>query len=38
MNVRYYGLKVLKSNKGYYVGRFFQEDEVINQSICQTNG
>ena len=22
------GLKVAKSSKGYYVGRFFQEDEV----------
>jgi hypothetical protein len=31
-----YGLKVAKSSTGYYVGKFFQEDEVITQFVRLT--
>jgi hypothetical protein len=28
MKASYYGLKVAKSSTGYYVGRYFKEDEA----------
>jgi hypothetical protein len=31
METSFHGLKVAKSSTGYYVGRFFQEDEVMSQ-------
>ena len=37
MKASYYGLKVAKSSTGYYVGRFFQEDEVITQFVRLTD-
>ncbi|MDR7079461.1 hypothetical protein J2Y03_004519 [Neobacillus niacini] len=36
METSFYGLKVAKSSKGYYVGRFFQEDEVMTPFVRLT--
>ena len=37
MKANCHGLKVAKSSTGYYVGRFFQEDEVITQFVRLTD-
>jgi hypothetical protein len=36
METSFHGLKVAKSSTGYYVGRFFQEDEAITQFVRLT--
>lgn len=37
METSFHGLKVAKSSKGYYVGRLFQEDEVIIKFVRLTD-
>jgi hypothetical protein len=37
MKANSYGLKVAKSSTGHYVGRFFQEDEIITQFVRLTD-
>ena len=37
MKASCHGLKVAKSSTGYYVGRFFQEDEAITQFVRLTD-
>ena len=37
METGFHGLKVAKSSTGYYVGRYFQEDEVTTQFVRLTD-
>jgi hypothetical protein len=37
MEINFRGLKVAISNRGYYVGRLFQEDEVLTQFVRLTD-
>ncbi len=37
METGYHGLKVAKSSTGFYVGRFFQEDEVLTDFVRLTD-
>jgi hypothetical protein len=37
MGIIFHELRVAKSSTGYYVGRFFQEDEVLTQFVRLTD-
>jgi hypothetical protein len=37
METGFHGLKVAKSSTGFYVGRFFQEDEVLTHFVRLTD-
>ncbi|MBT2730542.1 hypothetical protein J7E63_27340 [Bacillus sp. ISL-75] len=37
MKTSFDGLKIAKSTTGFYVGRFFQEDEVFTQFVRLTD-
>ncbi|MBT2655370.1 hypothetical protein J7E81_08985 [Bacillus sp. ISL-18] len=37
METGFHGLKIAKLNTGYYVGRYFQEDEVSVQFVRLTD-
>ncbi|MBT2724770.1 hypothetical protein [Bacillus sp. ISL-46] len=37
METSFYGLKVAKSSTGYFVGRFFQEDEASTKFVRLTD-
>jgi hypothetical protein len=37
MKTSFYGLKVAISSTGYYVGRYFQEDEALTQFVRLTD-